>query len=102
MQQGCGSRRIIIDDDRNRSNLLKQDAMIVVIVIAVCPVNAIINTRVDMSGYTEMLIPVFSYENFTHRSGTGEVSGITGKSLLSRNNIGQNLMQVVQIYSDGI
>ena len=62
----CGSRRIIIDDDNRPVKLIEAGCNDCGQCIAICPVNAIINTRTDMREYTEMVDPGITFEQFSH------------------------------------
>jgi len=62
----CGSRRIIIDTDNRPVKLIEAGCNDCGHCVAVCPVNAIINTRVDMSDYTDIVDPRITYQQFTH------------------------------------
>lgn len=96
----CGSRRIIIDDDRKPVKLIEAGCNDCGHCIAVCPVNAIINTRVDMSGYTEMVDPGISYENFTHMVRNRRSIRNYRKEPLKQEHI-DKLMQVVRYIPTG-
>ena len=62
----CGSRRIIIDDDKRPVKLVKAGCNDCGHCIAICPADAIINTRVDMSEFIDIADPGISYEQLTH------------------------------------
>lgn len=61
----CGSRRIIIDADNRPVKLIEAGCNDCGHCVAVCPVDAIVNTRVDMSEYTNMIDPTITYQQFT-------------------------------------
>lgn len=62
----CGSRRIIIAEDKRPVKLVEAGCNDCGHCIAICPVNAIVNTRVDMNAYTPMTDPGISYEQFAN------------------------------------
>jgi nitroreductase/NAD-dependent dihydropyrimidine dehydrogenase PreA subunit len=62
----CGSKRIEIGEDKLPYKVIEAGCNDCGHCIAVCPVNAIINTRVDMSEFNEMVDPGISPDQFTH------------------------------------
>ncbi|NLA49478.1 MAG: 4Fe-4S dicluster domain-containing protein [Bacteroidales bacterium] len=62
----CGSRRIIIAEDKRPVKLVEAGCNDCGHCIAICPVNAIVNTRVDMNAYIAMIDPGISYEQFAN------------------------------------
>ncbi|HOF20614.1 MAG TPA: nitroreductase family protein [Bacteroidales bacterium] len=62
----CGSRRIIIADDKRPVKLIEAGCNDCGHCIAICPVNAIVNTRTDMSAFTAMTDPDIRYEQFSN------------------------------------
>jgi|LSQX01.1.fsa_nt_gb nitroreductase/NAD-dependent dihydropyrimidine dehydrogenase PreA subunit len=62
----CGSRRIIIAEDKKPVKLVEAGCNDCGHCIAICPVNAIVNTRVDMNAYTAVTDPDISYEQFSN------------------------------------
>ncbi len=62
----CGSRRIIIAEDRKPVKLVEAGCNDCGHCIAICPVNAIVNTRVDMNAYTAVTDPDISFEQFSN------------------------------------
>ena len=62
----CGSKRIVIREDRLPFKIIEAGCSDCGHCIAVCPVNAILNTRVDMQEFTDMVDPGITPEQFTH------------------------------------
>ena len=62
----CGSRRIIPDTDNRPVKLIEAGCNDCGHCVAVCPVNAIINTRVGKSEFTDMVDPAITYQQFKH------------------------------------
>jgi nitroreductase/NAD-dependent dihydropyrimidine dehydrogenase PreA subunit len=62
----CGSKRIVIRDDKLPYKVVEAGCNDCGHCIAVCPVNAIQNTRVDMSEFTKMVEPGITTEQFKH------------------------------------
>jgi nitroreductase/NAD-dependent dihydropyrimidine dehydrogenase PreA subunit len=62
----CGSKRIIIEDDGKPLKLIEAGCNDCGQCIAICPVNAIINTRTDMSKYNDIVDPGITFEQFSH------------------------------------
>jgi nitroreductase/NAD-dependent dihydropyrimidine dehydrogenase PreA subunit len=62
----CGSKRIITGEDKMPHKVIELGCNDCGHCIAVCPVNAILNTRVDMSEFTEMVEPGITIDQFTH------------------------------------
>jgi nitroreductase/NAD-dependent dihydropyrimidine dehydrogenase PreA subunit len=64
--KACGSKRIEIGQDAKPYKIIELGCSDCGHCIAVCPVNAIENTRVDMSAFTEMSDPGIRFEQFMH------------------------------------
>lgn len=64
--KACGSKRIVIGEDKLPHKVIELSCNDCGQCIAVCPVNAILNTRVDMSEFTEMVEPGINIDQFTH------------------------------------
>ena len=62
----CGSKRIIIEDDGKPLKVIEAGCNDCGQCIAVCPVNAIINTRTDMREYTDIVDPGITFNQFSH------------------------------------
>ena len=62
----CGSKRIVIREDKLPFKIIEAGCNDCGHCIAVCPVNAVQNTRVDMREFTEMVDPGITTEQFTH------------------------------------
>ena len=62
----CGSKRIVIGDDRRPYKIVSLGCNDCGHCVAVCPENAVLNTRVDMREFTEMVDPGISAEQFRH------------------------------------
>jgi len=64
--KACGSKRIVIGEDKKPNKVIEAGCNDCGHCIAVCPVNAILNTRVDMSEFKEMVEPGITIDQFTH------------------------------------
>jgi len=62
----CGSKRIVIGEDKKPYKVIEAGCNDCGHCIAICPDNAILNTRVDMSEFTEMVEPGITIDQFTH------------------------------------
>jgi nitroreductase/NAD-dependent dihydropyrimidine dehydrogenase PreA subunit len=64
--KACGSKRIEMGPDDKPYKIIELGCNDCGHCIAVCPVSAIENTRVDMSAFTEMSDPAIRFEQFIH------------------------------------
>jgi len=62
----CGSKRIVIREDKLPFKIIEAGCSDCGHCIAVCPANAVLNTRVDMQEFTEMVDPGISAGQFTN------------------------------------
>ncbi len=96
----CGSKRIIVEDDGRPLKLIEAGCNDCGQCIAVCPVNAIINTRTDMNEYTEMVDPGISFDQFSHLVRNRRSIRNFRKDVLKQEHI-DKLMQVVKYIPTG-
>jgi len=62
----CGSKRIEIGEDNYPHKIISAGCNDCGHCVAVCPENAVHNTRMDMKSFVEMVDPGISIEQFTH------------------------------------
>lgn len=96
----CGSRRIIIDKDKRPVKLIEAGCDDCGHCIAVCPADAITNTRADMNEYTEMVDPDITFEQFSHLIRNRRSIRNYRKEPLKNEDI-EKLMQIVRYIPTG-